>query len=100
MELLIKTDFFKNLNIGFALDEGLANPGEEYMLYYSERLPWWIEVTVTGQPGHGSQFRFNKIQIKPFLRNEFSNNFSRIFLFVFTKILKYKLTIVYSKISW
>ena len=58
MELLIKTDFFKNMNIGFALDEGLANPGEEYMLYYSERLPWWIEVTVTGQPGHGSQLRF------------------------------------------
>ena len=28
----------------------------EYMLYYSERLPWWCEVTVTGQPGHGSQF--------------------------------------------
>ena len=26
------------------------------MLYYSERLPWWVEVTVTGQPGHGSQF--------------------------------------------
>ena len=60
MELLIKTEFFKNLNIGFALDEGLANPGEEYMLYYSERLPWWIEVTVTGQPGHGSQLRFYK----------------------------------------
>ena len=38
------------------MDEGLANPGEEYMLYYSERLPWWVEVTVTGQPGHGSQF--------------------------------------------
>ena len=44
------------MNIEFALDEGLANPGEEYMLYYSERLPWWVEVTVTGQPGHGSQF--------------------------------------------
>ena len=47
---------FLALNIEFALDEGLANPGEEYMLYYSERLPWWVEVTVTGQPGHGSQF--------------------------------------------
>ena len=31
------------LNVEFALDEGLANPGEEYMLYYSERLPWWCE---------------------------------------------------------
>lgn len=56
MELLIKTDFWKNLNVGFALDEGLANPGPEYMLYYSERLPWWFEITVKGQPGHGSQF--------------------------------------------
>ena len=56
MEKLIEMDFFKNLNIGFALDEGLANPTEEYMLYYSERLPWWIEITVFGAPGHGSQF--------------------------------------------
>lgn len=56
MEKLIKTDFFKNLNVGFAMDEGLANPTDEFMLYYSERLPWWIEITVTGQPGHGSQF--------------------------------------------
>jgi aminoacylase len=56
MEKLIETDFFKKLNVDFAMDEGLANPGDEYMLYYSERLPWWCEVTVTGQPGHGSQF--------------------------------------------
>lgn len=56
MEKLIETEFWTNLNVGFALDEGLANPGPEYMLYFSERLPWWIEVTVKGAPGHGSQF--------------------------------------------
>jgi len=61
MEKLIETDFFKALNVDFAMDEGLANPDDSFMLYYSERLPWWCEVTVKGQPGHGSQFIPNSV---------------------------------------
>jgi aminoacylase len=104
MELLIKTDFWKNLNIGFALDEGLANPGPEYMLYYSERLPWWFEITVKGQPGHGSQFlqdtvgeKLNKVVQKfmefrqgRILNDNCSKNFERkSFTLVLISWLKY-----------
>ncbi|CAG5122447.1 unnamed protein product, partial [Candidula unifasciata] len=36
----VKTKEFEKLNIGFALDEGIANPGEEFRLFYSERNVW------------------------------------------------------------
>jgi aminoacylase len=56
MKLFVQTEDFRGLNIGFALDEGLASPSEEFMVYYSERLVWWLEVTCIGKPGHGSLF--------------------------------------------
>ena len=40
MQLLVKTPEFKELNIGFALDEGLANPTDAFKAYYGERSPW------------------------------------------------------------
>ncbi|XP_063953237.1 aminoacylase-1-like isoform X3 [Lytechinus pictus] len=51
-----KTEDFRNLNVGFGLDEGLANPTEKFSLYHGERAVWWVEVNCVGQPGHGSQF--------------------------------------------
>ena len=36
----VETEEFKALNVGFALDEGLANPTEKYTLFYGERGPW------------------------------------------------------------
>ncbi|KAF6312439.1 aminoacylase 1 [Rhinolophus ferrumequinum] len=36
--------------------EGLANPTDAFTVFYSERSPWWVRVTSTGQPGHGSRF--------------------------------------------
>uniref|UniRef100_A0A3P8UJD2 Aminoacylase 1 n=1 Tax=Cynoglossus semilaevis TaxID=244447 RepID=A0A3P8UJD2_CYNSE len=56
METFIKHPEFKKLNIGFALDEGLANPGEAFTVFYGERNPWWITVNCPGSPGHGSRF--------------------------------------------
>lgn len=35
-----KTEEFKDLNIGLALDEGLASSTEEFSIFYSERLIW------------------------------------------------------------
>jgi aminoacylase len=40
MEKWIKTESFKSLNVGFALDEGLANPTDVCTVYYGERVPW------------------------------------------------------------
>uniref|UniRef100_A0A8C7DMU2 N-acyl-aliphatic-L-amino acid amidohydrolase n=1 Tax=Oncorhynchus kisutch TaxID=8019 RepID=A0A8C7DMU2_ONCKI len=40
METFVKLPEFQKLNIGFALDEGLANPGEAFTVFYGERNPW------------------------------------------------------------
>uniref|UniRef100_G3SWU1 N-acyl-aliphatic-L-amino acid amidohydrolase n=1 Tax=Loxodonta africana TaxID=9785 RepID=G3SWU1_LOXAF len=47
---------FRALKAGFALDEGLANPTDAFTVFYSERSPWWVQITCTGKPGHGSRF--------------------------------------------
>ncbi|KAG7244431.1 hypothetical protein INR49_030637 [Caranx melampygus] len=39
METFVKHPEFQKLNIGFALDEGLANPGEAFTVFYGERTP-------------------------------------------------------------
>ncbi|CAK1549476.1 unnamed protein product [Leptosia nina] len=54
MEKFVHTNEFKALNVAFALDEGMANPSEEFALYYGERSIWQIHVHCTGQPGHAS----------------------------------------------
>uniref|UniRef100_A0A2K5PJ67 Aminoacylase-1 n=1 Tax=Cebus imitator TaxID=2715852 RepID=A0A2K5PJ67_CEBIM len=40
----------------FKDSEGLANPTDAFTVFYSERSPWWVRVTSTGRPGHGSRF--------------------------------------------
>uniref|UniRef100_A0A0N5C2W2 N-acyl-aliphatic-L-amino acid amidohydrolase n=1 Tax=Strongyloides papillosus TaxID=174720 RepID=A0A0N5C2W2_STREA len=56
MEKFVKTEEFKKLNIGFALDEGLATEDETFKVYYGERCPWWLKFICHGSPGHGSRF--------------------------------------------
>jgi len=52
----VKSEKFKSLNIGFALDEGIANTGDEFTVFYGERAIWWIKVVANGPTGHGSRF--------------------------------------------
>ena len=40
MEKFVDTEVFKKLNVGFALDEGLANPTDAFTVFYGERSPW------------------------------------------------------------
>ncbi|KAL4715354.1 hypothetical protein ACJJTC_015125 [Scirpophaga incertulas] len=54
MEKFVLTEDFKNLKVGFALDEGMASPNEEFVIFYGERSIWQIHVHCSGQPGHGS----------------------------------------------
>jgi len=57
MACLIKDEeLMKKLNIGFAFDEGLANPGNLYTIFYGERSPQWLRVVAKGPAGHGSRF--------------------------------------------
>jgi len=57
MHALLESKLYKSLpGVALALDEGLASTDETYSLFYGERLPWWVEVTATGNTGHGSRF--------------------------------------------
>ena len=44
MQLFVKTEEFQSLNVGFCLDEGLANPEDAYTVFYGERAIWckWV----------------------------------------------------------
>jgi aminoacylase len=56
MKIFSKSEDFKKLNIGFALDEGIACPHDALKVFYGERATWWIDVITRGNTGHGSQF--------------------------------------------
>ncbi|KAF5289254.1 hypothetical protein FQA39_LY15184 [Lamprigera yunnana] len=54
MKAFVKTKEFRNLNVGFVLDEGLPSPNEDFEVFYGERCIWYIIIHCTGTPGHGS----------------------------------------------
>ncbi|XP_053682847.1 aminoacylase-1B-like [Sabethes cyaneus] len=54
MKEWVHKDSFQALNCGFAIDEGIAGPGEEYPLFYGERSVWHVLFHISGTPGHGS----------------------------------------------
>jgi len=56
MNILIQSDWFSNLSVALAMDEGLASEDDKYCIFYGERLPWFVRVTATGNTGHGSRF--------------------------------------------
>lgn len=48
-QLLASPDELGSLQpIGFALDEGLANPRNAFTVFYGERTPWWLLVRAKG----------------------------------------------------
>lgn len=51
-----KTQAFKDLNLIFGLDEGIASPTNTMRVFYGEKSIWWVKVTCEGQPGHASMF--------------------------------------------
>ncbi|VVC39297.1 Peptidase M20,ArgE/DapE/ACY1/CPG2/YscS, conserved site,Peptidase M20, dimerisation domain,N-acyl-L- [Cinara cedri] len=54
MKIFVNSPEFAALNVGFALDEGLASADDSFSLYYGERTLWHLVVKCTGSPGHGS----------------------------------------------
>ncbi|XP_026496307.2 aminoacylase-1-like [Vanessa tameamea] len=50
----VKTEHFKKLNVGFALDEGLTSPEDYFVAYNGERSIWHLKVICPGKSGHGS----------------------------------------------
>ncbi|XKL62507.1 hypothetical protein PGB90_002340 [Kerria lacca] len=54
MAKFVLTEEFKKLNVGFALDEGMPTPTNEFMLAYAERAIWHVSIICPGTAGHGS----------------------------------------------
>ncbi|XP_063621999.1 aminoacylase-1-like isoform X2 [Cydia splendana] len=54
MREFLKTEAYRRLNVGFALDEGLSNAGEEYLVFNGEKTKWQMKIVCTGKAGHGS----------------------------------------------
>ncbi|KAE9547093.1 hypothetical protein FO519_009695 [Halicephalobus sp. NKZ332] len=69
MGKFVKTKEFKELNVGFNLDESRASSNDVYAVLYGERNPWWLRVRISGSPGHGSLFIENDVgtKLKTFL---------------------------------
>jgi hypothetical protein len=40
MAKFVNTSDFLELNVGFALDEGIADPSDQFPLFYGERSIW------------------------------------------------------------
>lgn len=72
MSLFVETDNFKKLNIGCALDEGIASPTEAFSLFNGERTIWQMKIHCPGSPGHGSLLHENTAAEKVnFIMNKF-----------------------------
>lgn len=54
MEKFVHCQDFRDLNVGFALDEGMASKGDHFILFPGERSIWQLHVHCPGNPGHGS----------------------------------------------
>ncbi|XP_021957852.1 aminoacylase-1 isoform X1 [Folsomia candida] len=54
MACFVKSPEFASLNVGFALDEGIASPDESFHVFYGERAIWQFRMTAKGKTGHAS----------------------------------------------
>jgi aminoacylase len=53
-KLVADSDYWKSLNVGVVLDEGVPSPTSQYFVFNRERSVLWLQVTVSGPAGHGS----------------------------------------------
>lgn len=55
MGKLVRTRDFAELNVGLALDEGLAHDENRFVIYYGERTPLWVTFLAKGPVGHAAK---------------------------------------------
>ncbi|KAL3695059.1 hypothetical protein R1sor_008710 [Riccia sorocarpa] len=79
-KLFYESSDFKELNVAFVLDEGVASQDGNYKVFYAERSVWWFYITAAGHPAHGSRLldgmalehlRFSLNAIADFRKSEF-----------------------------
>lgn len=54
MKYFVQSNYFRELNCGFAIDEGYASETDTFRLFYGERTLKPVHFTISGTPGHGS----------------------------------------------
>ncbi|CAH1395708.1 unnamed protein product [Nezara viridula] len=59
MAKFVHTKTFKDLNVGFDIDEGIPSADEEFLIFNNERCKWGILIHCTGTTGHGSLLHKN-----------------------------------------
>lgn len=59
MQKFVESKEFKELNVGFMMDEGQASPSDEFRVFYADRTPWHMVIKAVGTPGHGSKLYDN-----------------------------------------
>lgn len=59
MGKFVETKEFKELNVGFVMDEGQASTNDEFRVFYADRTPWHMVIKAVGTPGHGSRLYDN-----------------------------------------
>ncbi|XP_048480398.1 uncharacterized protein LOC105392298 [Plutella xylostella] len=52
-----RSEDFKRLNVGFALDEGLPTTDDTLIVTNVDKRPWQMEFTIRGVAGHGSSMQ-------------------------------------------
>ncbi|CAI9296213.1 unnamed protein product [Lactuca saligna] len=55
MQKFVESKEFKEMNVGFFLDEGQASTTNKYRVFYADRSPWNLVIKAVGKPGHGSK---------------------------------------------
>ncbi|KAI8045716.1 hypothetical protein M5D96_001900 [Drosophila gunungcola] len=64
MAEFVKTDFYKQMNVGFSLDEGGTSASDVHHLFYAERIRWVLKLKLGGTAGHGSLLLPNTAGVK------------------------------------
>lgn len=54
MAKFVHTEAFKNLNVGFDIDEGSVMDNDQYVIFNNERCKWSVRIHCPGTSGHGS----------------------------------------------
>jgi aminoacylase len=61
MQEFVRSAEFRRMNMGVALDEGLAHDENTWVVHYGERTPMWVTFTAVGEPGHGAKLLPNTV---------------------------------------
>lgn len=54
LDPFVKTEDFRKMNVGFALDEGFPSATDLLEVYNTEKVGWQVSITAHGHSGHGS----------------------------------------------